>query len=317
MFFAIERKKIIQEQESKVPDDDTRSQGPIKVNVGFANLANIVSTRWWNIDAEYKKEFEEMTRIEKEGYDKDVLRWKLKNVEESFGREESMGQYQGGNDDSNNTERFESIDANFKKLKLEEMERIEKERSNLLEWKLKSEEETVVEISSWPTSNSNEASNSPCATIDEAIAFLRESRASTQALYSHATAHAQSNTIDLTRPSGANDATEFNLPIPSPFNNRECRVNMSAFEHIYISFNAASDYLLGCTDTWPSFAASSYMAERRNSMPVASSMNMYQQQNLSSSLFPSQSFGEMLYGNASDLPGASTSNQSNSTRLWH
>jgi hypothetical protein len=49
IFFAIERKKIIQEQEHA---DGT----PVKVE--FANMANIVSERWKNIDPEYKEELE-------------------------------------------------------------------------------------------------------------------------------------------------------------------------------------------------------------------------------------------------------------------
>jgi hypothetical protein len=222
-----------------------------------------------------------------------MLRWKLQNVEEIIGHEESMGQYQGGNDDSSNTEQLESIDANYKKQ--EELARIEKERLNLLAWKLKSEEESIAgsdeDISSRPTSNSNEASNSPCASFNEAVAFFRETRALTQAHYSHTTAHAQSNTIDLPlSPYGAYDTTELNLGSPSTFNNQEHLVNTSALEH-------ASR----CTDKWSSFAASSNTAECRHSMPtVVSSKNRYQQQNSSSSLFPSQYFGEMVYGNRSD-----------------
>jgi hypothetical protein len=45
-----------------------------------------------------------MARIKRKQYHKDVFTWKLKNVEES------MGQYQGGSDDSK-TERFESISS--------------------------------------------------------------------------------------------------------------------------------------------------------------------------------------------------------------
>jgi hypothetical protein len=216
-----------------------------------------------------------------------------------------MGQYQGGNDDSSNTEKLESIDANCKKQ--EEMARIEKERLNLLAWKLKSEEESISgsdeEISSRPTSNSNEASNSPCASFNEAVAFFRESRALTQAHYPHTMAHAQSYAFDLSQsPYGAYDITEFNPRTPSTFNNREHRANTSTFENIDLPFRVEKAAASRCTDTWSSFAASSNRAEHRHSiMPtVVPSMNMYQQQNSSSSLFPSQNFGEMVYRNPSD-----------------
>jgi hypothetical protein len=76
IFFALQRKKIIQEQESKLRNDGIRSQGPIKAKVGFANLANIISKRWWDIDEKYKMKLEKLARNEKERYDKDMLRWK-------------------------------------------------------------------------------------------------------------------------------------------------------------------------------------------------------------------------------------------------
>jgi hypothetical protein len=78
IFFASERKKIIQEQEI------TQDQGSMKVKVGFVHLANIVSERWRNVSAEYKKKLEEMARIERQQYKRSVLAWKLNNAEDSM-----------------------------------------------------------------------------------------------------------------------------------------------------------------------------------------------------------------------------------------
>jgi hypothetical protein len=79
IFFAIERKKIIQEQEHA---DGT----PVKV--GFANMANIVSERWKNIDPEYKEELERVALVGNEKYDKDTLVWKLKRIGRTMGNNE-------------------------------------------------------------------------------------------------------------------------------------------------------------------------------------------------------------------------------------
>jgi hypothetical protein len=100
IFFAIERKKILEEQERKSQEDNTQ-----KAKVGFAGLANIVATRWRDVDAEYKKELEEMARLERNQYEKKVLEWKLKLKEEAMSAESLESSPSNANEASESKER--------------------------------------------------------------------------------------------------------------------------------------------------------------------------------------------------------------------
>jgi hypothetical protein len=71
LFFRDERKKIILEQERQAEADGVRA------SVGFANLANIVSTRWKNISPAHKEELEQQAKLEKERYMEAVAAWEL------------------------------------------------------------------------------------------------------------------------------------------------------------------------------------------------------------------------------------------------
>jgi hypothetical protein len=79
IFFRNERKKIILEQQERQADADGGSKSSRNIaSVGFANLANIVSKRWWNISPAHKEELEKQAKLEKERYMKEVAAWELK-----------------------------------------------------------------------------------------------------------------------------------------------------------------------------------------------------------------------------------------------
>jgi hypothetical protein len=100
IFFAIERKKILEERERKAQEDNTQM-----AKVGFAGLANIVATRWRDVDAEYKKELEEMAGLERKQYEKKVLEWKLKLKEEAESAESLESSPANANEASESEER--------------------------------------------------------------------------------------------------------------------------------------------------------------------------------------------------------------------
>jgi hypothetical protein len=79
LFFRNEQKKIILEQEHQADADGGSNKSLCNiVSVGFANLANIVSKRWWNISPADKEELEKQSKLEKERYMKERPAWELK-----------------------------------------------------------------------------------------------------------------------------------------------------------------------------------------------------------------------------------------------
>jgi uncharacterized membrane protein len=79
LFFRNEQKKIILEQEHQADADGGSNKSSRNVvSVGFSNLANIVSNRWWNISPADKEELEKQSKLEKERYMKEVAAWELK-----------------------------------------------------------------------------------------------------------------------------------------------------------------------------------------------------------------------------------------------
>jgi hypothetical protein len=83
LFFRDERKKIILEQQERQADADegSKSSRKVRAGVGFANLANIVSKRWWNISPAHKEELEKQAKLEKVRYRKKVAAWELMKVQ--------------------------------------------------------------------------------------------------------------------------------------------------------------------------------------------------------------------------------------------
>jgi hypothetical protein len=86
LFFRDERKKIILEQQERQTeagaDEDSKSSRKDRTGVGFANLANIVSKRWWNTSPAHKEELEKRAKLEKERYTKEMAVWELMKVRE-------------------------------------------------------------------------------------------------------------------------------------------------------------------------------------------------------------------------------------------
>ena len=84
IFFKMERKRIMQEQaslefHSSTPNNKRNPKRNGKhANVGFANLARMVSTRWRSIDANTKQFLEEQARMSKEQYKMEMEEWTLK-----------------------------------------------------------------------------------------------------------------------------------------------------------------------------------------------------------------------------------------------
>jgi hypothetical protein len=107
IFFAAERKKILEERERKSQEDNTQ-----RAKVGFAGLANIVATRWRDVDAEYKKRLEEMACLERKQYQKKVLEWKLKLKEEAESAKSLESLFANANEASESEERF-AFDRNM------------------------------------------------------------------------------------------------------------------------------------------------------------------------------------------------------------
>lgn len=91
IFFANERKKIICEQQKGQDQGGkdhaaghgtlnlkTRTAGRRRAHVGFAGLAQYVSQKWKTVCKSYKMELEELARLDKIRYEKEMKDWRLK-----------------------------------------------------------------------------------------------------------------------------------------------------------------------------------------------------------------------------------------------
>lgn len=81
IFFAIERKKILCEKKLQDDDDEDQSKPSKSKGVGFANLATTVASQWKKIPPAYKKELEDMARINKMRYEKTVQEWRASRID--------------------------------------------------------------------------------------------------------------------------------------------------------------------------------------------------------------------------------------------
>ena len=78
MFFAIQRKKIVDEQQLSA-----QKKNGGHANVGFANLANIVAQQWKNVDPTLKAELEDKARQDKIRYKTEMREWEMKQKMEA------------------------------------------------------------------------------------------------------------------------------------------------------------------------------------------------------------------------------------------
>ena len=78
MFFAIQRKKIVDEQQLSV---QVKNDG--RANVGFANLANIVAQQWKNVDPALKAELDEKAHKDRIRYKNEMREWEMKQKMEA------------------------------------------------------------------------------------------------------------------------------------------------------------------------------------------------------------------------------------------
>jgi hypothetical protein len=178
MFFAIQRKKILDNQKLKAQE---KNDG--RANVGFANLAFIVSEQWKNVDPTLKAELEDKAHQERIRYKHEMREWELK----------------------------QKMEADIKEIKVDlettetEMKTKSETRHTLAKLEvIKKELEQIMQMSNKPKKNEKEESRpaakprteedigferlvsaapyrdyaSPAADIKEAIAFLKETRAS-------------------------------------------------------------------------------------------------------------------------------------------
>jgi hypothetical protein len=75
IFFAIERKKIVEQQKKDGVPLATRRCKESQAHVGFANLACIISERWKNIDTAYLRELEEKAQLDKIRHKNEMHEW--------------------------------------------------------------------------------------------------------------------------------------------------------------------------------------------------------------------------------------------------
>ena len=78
LFFAIQRKKILDEQQLNTQD---KNDG--HANVGFANLANSVARQWKNVDPDFKAELEVKAQKDKIRYQNEMKDWKMRQKMEA------------------------------------------------------------------------------------------------------------------------------------------------------------------------------------------------------------------------------------------
>ncbi|KAL3781062.1 hypothetical protein HJC23_012824 [Cyclotella cryptica] len=81
IFFGLERKRIMKEQArteiAATMSNKSKRRAGKHANVGFANLARIVSQRWRNIDPATKLKLEDLARKDKERYELEMEEWRM------------------------------------------------------------------------------------------------------------------------------------------------------------------------------------------------------------------------------------------------
>jgi hypothetical protein len=169
MFFSIQRKKILDDQKLKAQEKNGGS-----ANVGFANLAFIVSEQWKNVDRTLKAELEVKAHQDRIRYKHEMREWELKQQMEADIEEIKVDL------ETTETEMKTKSETGHALAKLEvikkELEQIKQKEETRPTAKPKTEEDIGFDrlVSAAPYCDYA----SPAADIKEAITFLKETRAS-------------------------------------------------------------------------------------------------------------------------------------------
>jgi hypothetical protein len=176
MFFSIQRKKILDDQKLKAQE---KNDG--RANVGFANLAFIVSEQWKNVDPTLKAELEVKAHQDRIRYKHEMREWELKQKMEADIEEIKADL------ETTETEMKTKSETTHALAKLEvikkELEQIKQMSNKTNPEKNDEKKETVTDAESKKDTDTEMAvadidNASPAADINEAIAFLKETRAS-------------------------------------------------------------------------------------------------------------------------------------------
>ena len=94
IFFQVERKRIMEEQKELSITSTKNKRNPKRLgqhaNVGFGNLARMVSERWRSVSPDAKRTLDDQARIEKEQYVREMEAWKMNKMSEKQGVDKTV-----------------------------------------------------------------------------------------------------------------------------------------------------------------------------------------------------------------------------------
>ena len=159
IFFSIQRKKILDDQQPMTQDKNGN-----RAHVGFANLAHIIAQQWKNVDPTLKAELEVKAHQDRIRYKHEMRDWEVKQKMEAIKAD---------------LERI-TTEVNARESKMQDMKKeLEQMKQVSNETKVHEQKETVPDAK--PTRDEDigfECFESAAADLDEAIAFLKDTRAS-------------------------------------------------------------------------------------------------------------------------------------------